>query len=372
MKNIMVFKERNCEGFFKEVIKRDGIFICTIATTETALIPGISAAGATPELRRFTAQADVEYLYYSKVLTIKEIPKNPLGPPSPVIITKAACNLMDIPVLIIDAGCEVKPKVPSIVLRKDGLRCISTGKAFSGGKTLIEKSRVLAEEFSKFDRYIILGESVPGGTTTALSILTFLGFNAKGKVSSSMVDNAHDLKEKIVAMAHKSAKLRKTYIVENPVKIVESVGDSMQLVNAVLTIYLSQKVPVILAGGTQMLAVTALVDVLGKYIKENVNWENICVATTRWVAIDKNADFAGLAKEIKPLKYVFASNLNFSESKFEELKGYEKGLVKEGVGAGGVVTAGFIKKSFTHRKILKEVERLFEKMQEGFKEEGLL
>jgi len=366
MKNVMILKEKKCERFFNEVKSRDGVFVCTIATTETALIPGISAAGATPELRRFTAQADVEYLYYSKALTIKEIPKNPLGPPSPVIITKAACNLMDIPVLIIDAGCEVKPKVPSFVLRKEGLRCITTGKAFSGGKALIEKAKVLAEEFSKLERYVVLGESVPGGTTTALSILTFLGFNAMGKVSSSMVDNAHELKEKIVLKAHKNAKIDSEYIVKNPVKIVESVGDSMQLVNAVLAIYLSKRVPVILAGGTQMLAVTACIDVLSKYLREDVNWENISVATTRWVAIDKNADFIGLSKEIRPLKYVFAANLNFSESKFKGLKGYEKGLVKEGVGAGGVVTAGFIKKSFTHGEILKEIERLFKNMQERF------
>jgi uncharacterized protein (TIGR00303 family) len=362
MRNVMILKEKTCESFFSEVRSRDGIFICTIATTETALIPGISAAGATPELRRYTAQADVEYLYYGKVLTIKEIPKNPLGSPSPVIITKAACNLMDIPILIIDAGCEVKPKVPSIVLRKEGLRCITTGKAFGGGKSLIQKAKVLAEEFSKLERYVVLGESVPGGTTTALSLLTFLGINAMGKVSSSMVDNAHELKEKIVLKAYKNAKLDSKYIVKNPVKIVESVGDSMQLVNAVLTIYLSQKVPVILAGGTQMLAVAAFIDVLSKYLKEEVNWENISVATTRWVAVDKNADFIGLAKAVKPLKYVFAANLNFSESKFEGLRGYEKGLVKEGVGAGGIVTAGFVKQLFSHKEILHEIEKLFASM----------
>lgn len=363
MKNILILKEKRCEDFFKKVIEKDGVFVCTIATTETAQIPGISAAGATPELRKYTAQADVEYLYYGKTFTIKEIPKNPLGPPSPVIITKAGTDLMKLPIFIVDAGCEIKPYVPSIVLRDKGLKCITTGEAFkNGGKELLEKSTVLAEEILKLDRYVVLGESVPGGTTTALSLLSFLGIDAFGKVSSSMSDNAHNLKEGVVIKAHKNSKLSKELILKNPVKIVESIGDSMQLVNAVLAIYMSKKIPVILAGGTQMLAVTAFIEILENYLKIKANWNNIAVATTRWVAGDKKADFKGLANSIKKLKYVFACNLNFSKSRMEGLRGYEKGLVKEGVGAGGIVTVGFIKKQFTHEKLLEKIENLFENM----------
>lgn len=363
MKDVLILKDKKCETFFKRICEKDGIFVCTIATTETAQIPGISAAGATPELRRYTAQADVEYLFYGKTFTIKEIPKNPLGPPSPVIITKASIDLMKLPIFIIDAGCETKPYVPSIVLRDKGLKCITTGNAFKdGGKELVEKTMVLAEELLKFDRYIVLGESVPGGTTTALSLLSFLGIDAFGKVSSSMSDNAHGLKEEIVKKAHRNSKLSKELILKNPVKIVESIGDSMQLVNAVLTIYMSKKTPVILAGGTQMLAVAAFIEVLENYLKEKANWNNIAVATTRWVACDEKADFIGLANSIKKLKYVFACNLNFSNSRMEGLKGYEQGLVKEGVGAGGIVTAGFIKKEFTPKKLLARIENLFENM----------
>jgi uncharacterized protein (TIGR00303 family) len=363
MKNLLILKDKKCDLFFKKLIEKEGVFICTIATTETAQIPGISAAGATPELRKYTAQADVEYLYYGKTYTIKEIPKNPLGPPSPVIITKAGIDLMKLPIFVVDAGCEVKPFVPSIVLRDRGLKCITTGQAFKdGGYELIEKSRVLAEEFLKLDRFIILGESVPGGTTTALSLLSFLGIDAFGKVSSSMSDNAHHLKKEVVLKAHKNAKLSQNIIKKNPIKVVESIGDSMQLVNAVLTIYMSRKIPVILAGGTQMLAVAAFIEILEDYLKVKANWNNIAVATTRWVALDDKADFIGLANSIKKLKYVFAGNLNFTRSRLEGLRGYEKGLVKEGVGAGGVVSAGFIKNCFSHNKILKTIERLFEDM----------
>lgn len=363
MRDVLVFKDKKCEDFFKKVREREGIFVCTIATTETAQIPGISAAGATPELRKYTAQADVEYLFYGKTFTIKEIPKNPLGPPSPVIITKASIDLMKLPIFIIDAGCEIKPYVPSLILREKGLKCITTGEAFKdGGKELVEKSKVLAEELLKLGRYVVLGESVPGGTTTALSLLSFLGVDAFGKVSSSMSDNAHDLKKEVVNKAHKNSKLSKELIFKNPIKIVESIGDSMQIVNSVLAIYMSKKTPVILAGGTQMLAVTAFIDILEDYLRVKANWDNIAVATTRWVACDDKADFVGLANSIKKLKYVFACNLNFSNSEMEGLRGYEKGLVKEGVGAGGIVTVGFIKKQFNHERLLKKIEKLFQNM----------
>lgn len=360
-KNVISVKKDGIK-FFKKLENKEGIFLCTIATTETALIPNISAAGATPELRRYTAQADVEYLYYGKTLIIPDIPKNPLGPPSPVIISKASCNLMNLPIIIIDGGCEVKANVPAYILREKGLSCISTGRAFEGGEELFEKSKLIAKEIAKFDRYVVIGESVPGGTTTALSLLTFLGFDAKGKVSSSMVSNAHDLKEIIVNEAFKNARIDKNVINQNPLIIAERIGDSMQIINAALAIFLSCNVPVILAGGTQMLAVAAYAHVIAKKYNIQVDWSNISVATTRWVLEDEKADFKGLAEQITPLDYVFAADLNFSNSNFHALREYEKGLVKEGVGAGGLATAGFITKSFNFDDLLLEIERLYEEM----------
>jgi uncharacterized protein (TIGR00303 family) len=352
----------NEKHFLNEIRKRDGIFVCTIATTETAQIPNISAAGATPELRKYTAQADVEYLFYEKALTIPEIPKNPLGPPSPVIITKAALNLTQMPVFIIDAGCEVKAQVPAFVLREKGLKCITTGQSFDRGKELQELSAKLAQEFVRLNRYVVLGESVPGGTTTALSLMSLMGINAHGKVSSSMVENAHDLKQEVVERAHKNAGINGEYLHNYPIVAVEKIGDSMQIVNAVLAITMSEHVPVLLAGGTQMLAVVALMRVMGKNYPHKIRWENIGVCTTRWVLEDINADFKGLAKASSDYASFFAANMNFSQSRFEALRRYEEGLVKEGVGAGGIAGAGFIKKAFTSKTLMDEIERLYKRM----------
>lgn len=363
LKNLLQVKENPHFEHFSKLIKgKKGVFLCTIATTKTAEIPGISAAGATPELRRYTAQADVEYLFYEKPITIPEIPKNPLGPPSPVIITKAALNLMNIPVIIIDGGCEIKAKVPQFIFREKGLNCITTGKAFDNGDWLFEQSYKLAEELAKFDNYIVIGESVPGGTTTALSILTAFSIEASGKVSSSMVENAHDIKTETVKKALSVANFKEEEIYENPLKVVEAVGDSMQIINAAIAMRLSLTVPVILAGGTQLIAVICLMNVLEKFKGHKVRWENISLITTRWVAEDKTADFKGLSENVASMVTVLATNLNFSDSRFQALQMYEQGLVKEGVGAGGIAGAGFLTNAFTSQELMKEIEHLYEVM----------
>ena len=77
------------------------VFACAMGFTETALIPGISAAGATPAARRYTAIADAEMLLqgYSS-----RLPTAPEGFPSPVVIAQAICQGLEIPTLVFDCG----------------------------------------------------------------------------------------------------------------------------------------------------------------------------------------------------------------------------------------------------------------------------
>src|SRR5579862_7141743 len=65
------------------------LFVCVIASTATALVPGISAAGATTELIPYTAAADAEFLAYGTARCIAGVPCNPLGPPGPALISRA-------------------------------------------------------------------------------------------------------------------------------------------------------------------------------------------------------------------------------------------------------------------------------------------
>jgi NaMN:DMB phosphoribosyltransferase len=59
------------------------------------------------------------------------------------------------------------------------------------------------------------------------------------------------------------------------------------------------------------------------------------VATTTYVVRDKYAHFLDLAKQVQV--EIYSAPLDFSQSPYSGLADYEKGYVKEGVGAGGAV-----------------------------------
>ena len=95
---------------------------------------------------------------------------------------------------------------------------------------------------------------------------------------------------------------------------------------------------VLLAGGSQMLAVAALLEALAGPSA----LERVAIGTTRWIVQDPAADVLGLAAEISPDLAILAANLDFSASRHAGLRQYERFLVKEGVGAGGVCVAALL------------------------------
>ena len=49
---------------------RNPIFVCVISYTETSQVPGITFAGANPDLIKYTPAADSEFLYHGKCFSI--------------------------------------------------------------------------------------------------------------------------------------------------------------------------------------------------------------------------------------------------------------------------------------------------------------
>jgi uncharacterized protein (TIGR00303 family) len=173
---------------------------CILGFTDTCLIPGISAAGATPEARRRTAIADAEFLYSGPVPR----PQYPLPPlcagVSPVLISRAVVEALDIPVYLFNAGLPEAPAVPAINLGGAPARCLSTGSALelSAVKHLLAQGLSWGEKLANLSAYLIISECVVGGTTTALAILTGLGVRAAGKVNSSHPSCNHAQKWDVV------------------------------------------------------------------------------------------------------------------------------------------------------------------------------
>ena len=190
-------------------------------------------------------------------------------------------------------------------------------------------AKVLGEHLAKASDYLVIGESIPGGTTTALGVLSALGVIAEGKVSSTLPNNPHGLKTEVVRAGLKAAGEKFGSLKGNPIKAVSAVGDPMMAAMAGLVIGGSREAPVLLAGGTQMTAVLAVINAL---MPEALC--NVAVGTTRWVVKDKSSDICGITKQFCEVP-VLAADLDFSSSKYPGLRIFETGLVKEGVGAGG-------------------------------------
>ncbi|MGD1808618.1 nicotinate mononucleotide-dependent phosphoribosyltransferase CobT [Dapis sp. BLCC M126] len=338
------------------------IFACILGFTNTGLIPGISAAGATPKDREYTCLADVEFLYNG----LKPKPQYPLPPldagASPVLITKAIIDALNIPLHLFNAGLIHQPTVPTIDLGGTPARCLTSGHALDIAtvKNLLEAGGYWGEKLADEtkDSYLILGECVVGGTTTALAVLLGLGIAAIGKVNSSHPECNHGQKLAVVRQGLQVAGFNLALPVSQPLKLIAAVGDPMQIVVAGMAMTASLKVGVMLAGGTQMLAVYALMQALAA--KFSLPWrpENIVVGTTRWVAEDPTGDTIGLAREIGCVPLI-ATQLSFAESCYPQFQAYERGYVKEGVGCGGCAIAAHLYRNWNQTQLLKAVEDLF-------------
>ncbi|MBT6844106.1 MAG: TIGR00303 family protein [Candidatus Melainabacteria bacterium] len=317
------------------------LFILVISGTDTIKHPGISAAGASQEMLKYTAALDAEFIYHGQTKTLDQLPASPNGIVSPALISKACLSLLGIPSVIIDAGAHIKPQCPYIQVRYQPAADISTGKAMTRNDVLelILTGNELAEEFSKFDK-LIIAECVVGGTTTALGLLSAMGYDCAGMVSSSFPNGNHALKREIIeqGLANRPASSNKDAIQD-----LAAMGDPSQALIAGLV--QGSKQEVTLAGGTQMLAIAALIKSLGKKAQ-------FSISPSPWVIKDQSAKFFELHQLVCPEIEIKSQGLKACQSleledKVKELSGlelkdifarYNEGHVKEGVGMGALLT----------------------------------
>lgn len=310
-------------------------------------------AGANPELVKFTSPADAEFLHYGSCRCIPGVPATPDGKPTPAIITRAALAMAEIPLLVVEAGTKVKPSVPAVSFGLSPGGNISSEDAMSTDDVYkaTDYGQALGLQLAKASDLVVIGESIPGGTTTALAVLTALGVDARFKVSSSMPDNPHTLKNKVVAQAISRAKPKDGI---GALEAVALVGDPMMpSVAGIAGGAVKTGAKVMLAGGTQMAPVLAILKSL------EVQLKNVCIGTTKYVAGDQSADLAGLVKAVAPGVQILSCDLHFEKSKKPGLRAFAQGFVKEGVGAGGSSIAAMIKSRgrITGKRLLAAVEK---------------
>ena len=340
-------------------------YICVLGFTETALIPDISAAGNTPEARMFTAVADAEFIYAGP----SSAPQYPLPPltagVSPALLTRTVTAGQALPVYLFDAGLPGKLSVPHIDLGGTVSRCVSSGQAlgsdtvarlFNAGLTWGE---TLGRRFA--DSYLIIGECVVAGTTTAQAVLTALGFKVAGLMGSSHPNCNHAQKAALIetglSTGSKNLGLKNNLGLEDVWDAIAAVGDPMQPFVLGMTIAASHHSGILLAGGSQMVAVYTMLQQLAS--KHLWNSNNVIIGTTQWVVNDATSQFLQLAQTVKSPP-IISSQFSFQPSRYPQFRQFEQGYVKEGVGAGGCLIAGHLYRSWQQNQTLQAMESLLE------------
>ncbi|KGG16522.1 Nicotinate-nucleotide--dimethylbenzimidazole phosphoribosyltransferase [Prochlorococcus sp. MIT 0602] len=343
-----------------------------LAGSKTAEIEGISAAGSTKESRRYTALADAELLLEGPSISRKwPLPPLPAGV-SPALITHVASRLIGVNTVVLGAGLSQIPSFHYLAAESPSLGpadCLTTGKAMNINRveTLWAKGLSIGSQLSK---PLVLSECVPGGTTTALAVLTGLGISVGDLISGSNRNPPVQLKKELVSKGLKAANLGNQPF---PKSILAAVGDPFQPLSVGLLLGARQAgQPVLLGGGSQMVAVLAVALAALDPLSRAEFIQDVSIATTSWLVNESipgdsnQSSFLQLIKHIEDFFEVpllgLSSGLRFDRSSKKVLKDYEDGFVKEGVGAGAFALLAQIN-GFSREKLLEECELAVDQLQ---------
>lgn len=299
--------------------------VLVVGTTHTATIDGISAAGANPDVMLHTPAADVEIVDYGRPVLAPVTPISPAGCPTPAVITRAVRELLEFDVLVVDAGLATRTAAPTVAVGERAGRDIRDAEPVPTADDVFERARELGERLP--DEELIVGESIPGGTTTALGVLSALG--EPHRVSSSLAENPIALKRQVVRAALEESGLEAGELDGNPHSAMRLMGDPVLAAVTGLCIgAVDADTAVTLAGGTQMIAA-------GSLIRQFDGSSPLGLATTSFVAGDETADIRTAARALE--MDLTVTDPGFDTVDHVALERYRLGEGKEGVGMGGAL-----------------------------------
>jgi len=350
------------------IIKNDidsFLFYLVIAGTHTSQITGISAAGVDSNSRKITALADAEFCLLGTIKDYKyKLPMLKAGV-TPALISNVCKVLLGANLIVIPIGVYKRPYFQHKLVEKtygNPSNCLSTGKTMDKSRVsnLYEKGLSIGLMSNK---PIVISESVPGGTTTAQAIMEAFGLNVADLVGSSLLRPPRKLKAEIIKTGLLNANLGNDF---NAMDVISALGDPFQAFSMGLLIGARKsKNTVILAGGSQMIAILLLALEFLSLDEKQFFSERVFIITTGWLTYDESLKklLKKVADKHKVKLFGFASGLNFHSSKIKELRDYEKGYVKEGVGAGGLSLLAYLK-GFKYEEIISECESTIKRMKE--------
>ena len=331
-------------------------FLLTGSVTKTCEIEGITQAGI-PGKIPYTPTLDAEFITTQKLFSMPEIAETPSGVPSPALITRAVHNLHAFSsVEILDIGLEIKPQQTQLhnfdIKPSDS---IATG-ANIDAKEVFEKGMAFGRSYELKGSYLILAESTPSGTTTATASALALGYDVREDFSSSFLDVPNSVREQTI-----NATLALINDDMSNFEKLSIVSDNMLLFCAGFLLEASRRFHVVLAGGTQMAASLLIADKLREDVLMRLKSENITLATTAWVAKDKNSNLKHILEQLSYTPHAIYTEFSFANAEIPVLKMYDEGEAKEGVGAGAALAYANTNK-LTNKEVLEAVELIIYSM----------
>ena len=347
MKTYNIFTDK------EEKLKEENAdFLLAASVTKTCEIEGITQAGI-PGMIPLTPTLDAEFLANEKVFSLGELAETPTGVPTPALITRAVHNLYAYSSIeVLDLGLQTQPQQTHI--HHFGLKpseAINDG-ANIDAKAIFLKGMEAGKNYELKGNYLILGESTPSGTTTAMASALALGYDCREDFSSSFLNVPTDIKNKTIDEA--------LSLVNDEMNNFEKLGvvsDNMLIFCAGFIMEASRRFHVVLAGGTQMATVLLIADKLKEDVLMRVKHDNITLATTQWVAKDKNSDIQHLLSLLSYTPHAVYTTFSFANAEIPVLKKYDEGEAKEGVGAGAALAYASAN-NITNKQLLEAIELL--------------
>ncbi|MCX6075363.1 MAG: TIGR00303 family protein [Campylobacterales bacterium] len=331
-------------------------FLLAACVTRTCEIEGITQAGI-PGMIPLTPTLDAEFIINEKVFSLGELAETPNGVPTPAVITRAVHNLVPFTrIEILNLGLDVTPK--SVTCHD--FEIAPSGSISEGAgidvRDVFSKGMAYGKSYELKGNYLILAESTPSGTTTAMATALALGYDCRDDFSSSFKDVPKSIKDETVTKA--------LSLLNSDMSNIEKlsiVSDNMLIFCAGFLLEASRRFHVVLAGGTQMAACLLVADKLREDVFMRVKDKNITLATTEWVTKDKNSDIAHILSQLSFTPHAVYTTFSFKNATIPILKKYDEGEAKEGVGAGAALGYA-VANNITQDNILEKIEYILYKI----------
>ena len=321
------------------LVDKRATMMISLSHTKTALIEGITQAGVAGHID-LTPTLDAEFLSRGRVKSLKKIAKTPKGVPTPALITRAVHLLTPYrDIEFLDLGVTTKPKIKDAKLHH--LQITPSGDISKGAgidaKRLFEKGVMMGRGYTPKGEYLILGESVPSGTTTATATALALGYDAGGLFSSSFADVPDSIRQQTIQKA-----LDRVEGMSDIFDILGEVSDNMLIFNAGFVLGIDGRFPIVLAGGTQMACLLLVINSIARYMGAEVDSSRLMLWTTKWVAEDSHSDIRALLEMLDFPISAHYGEFDFAQATQPKVKLYDKGEAKEGVAAGAAIIYAYL------------------------------